>query len=145
MERVRAAKQGSEGRAREIPALLFALLWLLGFEAGPALHLARHATLPQHDHCHDGVCHDDVRSADERSADARSSDALGGAPGAEDHGEGSLEHGGLAALTPAPIVTAIVGALVAEIVAPTWERALEGELARARARARAPPVDVSRV
>ncbi|UJR80834.1 hypothetical protein [Sandaracinus amylolyticus] len=120
-------------RAREIPALLFALAWLVGFEVGPALHLARHASLGAHEHgagaathCHDGVCHDDEGSErDERPA--------------PDHGAGSLEHGGLAALAPAPVLAALIGPCIAEIVTPAREVERVSAPRVERPRARAPP------
>ena len=124
---------GVSGRAREIPALLFALAWLIGVELGPALHLARHAQLAPHDHgrarthCHRDVCHEDEPAAGE---DERST---------PDHGEGSLEHGGLALLVPAPVITSVPGALVAEILAPRVAPRARRELRVERARARAPP------
>ena len=131
----RERRTGPEGRAREIPALLFALVWVLGFEVGPALHLARHAALPQHDHCHDGVCHDDG------GLEVAADDA--GDPSGPEHGAGSLEHGGLAALAPAPIVTTVPGVPVAELVDAEAAIARPDDVARDRARARAPPADLS--
>lgn len=82
----------ASGRAREIPALLFALVWLLGYEALPLAHVALHAELAAHTHgvaderhCHDDVCHE------ESDGDAEAGDPVS-------HGENSLEHRGLAAL-----------------------------------------------
>jgi hypothetical protein len=72
-----------------IPALLFVLVWLLGYEIVPAAHLAMHAHLGAHTHgathCHAGFCHE-------------------GEPGAQPagdpiaHGKNSLEHRGVVAL-----------------------------------------------
>src|SRR5688572_22324296 len=78
----------ARGRAREIPALLFALVWLLGYEALPLAHVALHSQLAAHTHgaahCHGDVCHpDDSADSDEDPVS---------------HGENSLEHRGVAAL-----------------------------------------------
>lgn len=124
---------GGSERAREIPALLFALAWLIGVQVGPALHLARHAQLAPHDHgrpaahCHGDVCHDDERADEDREAPA------------PDHGEGSLEHGGLAVLAPAPVIAALPGAPIAEMLALKAPARDRGVLRGDRARARAPP------
>ncbi|AKF06556.1 hypothetical protein DB32_003705 [Sandaracinus amylolyticus] len=121
-------------RAREIPALLFALAWLVGFEVGPALHLARHASLGAHEHgaraathCHDGVCHEDDGASERHERPA------------PDHGAGSLEHGGVAALAPAPVLGALVGPCIAEIVAPERDAQAAPTARAERARARGPP------
>lgn len=127
---------GPAGRAREIPALLFAAIWLLGFEVAPAIHLARHAALPDHAHCHDGVCQDDGA---ERAPGAAATGERQERPSG-DHGEGSVEHRGLAALAPACAILAIGGAPVAEILPRTLDAAHRDAAPRARARARAPPV-----
>jgi hypothetical protein len=79
-------------RARELPALIFALIWLLGYEVVPFAHLAMHAQIGAHvhgasTHCHGDVCHGE--SVDGKPDDA--SDPVS-------HGAGSLEHRGVAAL-----------------------------------------------
>ncbi len=79
------------GRARVIPALLFALVWLFGYEVLPFAHQAMHAHIGAHSHgvaahCHGGFCHSDDG---ERAPTSHGSD----------HGQGSLEHRGIAALT----------------------------------------------
>ena len=89
-------------RARVIPALLFAFVWLLGYEVIPFAHQAMHAHIGAHshsfehslghgvgEHCHGGICHSDA--PDEQTANA-------GKHSSPSHGAGSLEHRGLAAL-----------------------------------------------
>jgi hypothetical protein len=80
-------------RARELPALIFAVVWLLGYEVIPCAHLAMHAQLGAHvhgvthTHCHGASCHGGaVAGKPDRPTDSRS------------HGAGSLEHRGVAAL-----------------------------------------------
>ena len=81
-----------EGRARVLPALLFALVWLFGYEVLPFAHQAMHAHLGAHSHgvaaghCHGAFCHSDEGA--ERAPTSHGSD----------HGQGSLEHRGIAAL-----------------------------------------------
>lgn len=100
-------------RARALPALIFALVWLLGYEVVPCAHLAMHARLGAHVHgasalhCHDGVCHGDaLAQKPARRADPRS------------HGAGSLEHRGVAALVPDLAIHLPAMVAVGEVVAP---------------------------
>lgn len=82
-------------RAREIPALIFALVWMLGYEVTPLVHLALHDRLGAHTHgvaahCHGAFCHADDEGP---AATKSSSDPLS-------HAQGSLEHRGVAVLAP---------------------------------------------
>lgn len=82
-----------------IPALLFALVWLLGYEVVPFAHQAMHAQLGAHvhgavAHCHGAFCHADADETDGAEHVAKQT------RGSRSHGEGSLEHRGLAALAP---------------------------------------------
>lgn len=100
------------GRARVIPALLFALVWVLGFEAVPALHQALHASIGAHEHgavahCHGSFCHSDQASPTERDSEHRA------------HGQGSLEHRGIAALAPDLVLYVPEAFLVGELADPT--------------------------
>lgn len=95
-------KLHARARAREIPALLFVLVWLLGYEVLPFAHVALHAQLGAHTHglaagahCHGDLCH----AADEESDDGRDASASASSDPLS-HGQNSLEHRGLAALTP---------------------------------------------
>jgi hypothetical protein len=77
---------------------LFVLIWLLGYELLPFAHVALHAQLAPHTHgavtghCHGGVCHEESSSQGEHGPSA-ATDPLA-------HGQHSLEHRGVAALTP---------------------------------------------
>lgn len=89
-------RRARDTRARALPALLFSIVWVLGYEVTPLAHQSMHAWLPQHEHCHAGFCHED-------SEPPRDSPAT--------HGSGSLEHRGVAALPHSIVV------LVPELVA----------------------------
>lgn len=113
------------GRARVIPALLFALVWVLGFEAVPALHQALHASIGAHEHgavahCHGSFCHSDQASAP-RGSRTSAARAARGERGAEHrtHGDGSLEHRGIAALAPDLVLYVPEAFLVGELADPT--------------------------
>ena len=84
------------GRAREIPALLFVFIWLMGFEALPLAHVALHAQLAPHTHRSVGHCHGDVCHGEDEDGDT--SRAASGDP--ISHGQDSPEHRGLAVLAP---------------------------------------------
>lgn len=109
--RSRTRRRGGE-RARVIPALLFALVWLFGYEVAPLAHQALHAQLRAHvhgtsataegAHCHEGVCHGGRTQAPRT------------------HGDGSLEHRGVAALPHAIVIfvpeLTLAGELPREVV-----------------------------
>ena len=88
----RSTRRRFDERARVLPALLFALVWLFGYEVLPFAHQAMHAQLGAHSHgaaaahCHGDYCHSD-QGADRKAPSHDPS-----------HGQGSLEHRGLAAL-----------------------------------------------
>ncbi len=91
-------RAGGRQRAREIPALLFALIWLLGYEVVPLVHVALHAQLAPHTHgesagghCHGDVCHGASHGQGDEDKSAAAGDPIS-------HGQNSLEHRGLAAL-----------------------------------------------
>jgi hypothetical protein len=90
---VRLRRRGDLKRARVIPALVFAVIWMLGFEVVPVAHQVMHAQIGAHTHgaahCHSGFCHSED-GADRAGASQRSTS----------HGAGSLEHRGIAALAP---------------------------------------------
>ncbi len=79
-----------------IPALLFALIWLFGYEVLPFAHVAMHAHLGAHTHgasahCHGSLCHSEDGSPQHLTKSSSHQ---------RPHGQGSLEHRGLAALQP---------------------------------------------
>ena len=80
---VRARRRGDLKRARVIPALVFAVIWVLGFEIVPVAHEAMHAQLGAHTHgsahCHAGFCHSED-GADRTSTQQRTSHGAGSAP-----------------------------------------------------------------
>ena len=122
----RPARRSGRERALAIPALVLALAWTLGFELGPLAHLALHGILAPHSHSHaDGerhADHDDARTPED-----------------EPHGEGSLAHRDVAALVPLPVITAVLGAAVAEVLDRQGSADPCALRAVSRARARAPP------
>lgn len=139
-------------RAREIPALLFVLVWVLGFEVVPTLHLAMHASLGAHTHgathCHAGFCHaDDEASGDE--TDAVAHDGATQHDGAQaqkapphssrSHGQGSLAHRGVAALAPELAVLVPELLLVGELPLPEAPVVYAASFEAPRPPARAPP------
>lgn len=128
-------------RAREIPALLFALLWVLGFEVVPAAHLALHASLGAHTHgsthCHAGFCHADDEADGDAGHDARAQKSAPSDP--RSHGQGSLEHRGVAALTPDLAVVVPELLLVGELPPPDAPVVRASSFEAPRPPARAPP------
>jgi len=91
--RIRGRRRWGE-RARVLPALFFALVWLLGYEIVPLAHQALHARIGAHSHgaasvhCHGASCHSEDEAKQRPTQDTSS------------HGAGSLEHRAVAALTP---------------------------------------------
>lgn len=128
-------------RAREIPALLFALLWVLGFEVVPTAHLAMHASLGAHTHgsthCHAGFCHADDEADGGAGEGARAQKAP--PSDSRSHGQGSLEHRGVAALAPALAVLVPELVQVGELALPEALEARVVAFATPRPPARAPP------
>ena len=118
---------------RELPALGLVGLWLFGAVLAPLVHIAMHGSLAPHSHgtsleagsCHDGHCHDEDAHEATRSDDDPS-----------EHGRGSLAHGDLAALFPAP-------ALILPPFVAIGERARPAELCGVRD-ALAPPPTLAR-
>ncbi|MDQ3034031.1 MAG: hypothetical protein M3Y87_16570 [Myxococcota bacterium] len=93
------------------------------------IHLARHAQVGEHSH---GIQpHDHARPHEHREAEPR-------AP-IDEHGDGSIEHGGLAALAPAAVVPPIAAVAIAEIIAVDAPSSRDEGVLRERARSRAPP------
>jgi hypothetical protein len=120
-------------RARVLPALFFAVVWLLGYEVVPCAHLAMHARLGAHEHgagamhCHDGGCHADPRAGAPAHRAPRS------------HGAGSLEHRGVAALVPDLAIHLPEAAVVGELALPTPLADRDVVFALASPPARGPP------
>lgn len=87
-----ALVEGLRHQRRRSIAALACLLWVLGFEAAPNLHIGFHNLLPHHHHGSEADDRDNGHDNDQ--------------PG---HGDNSIEHRGLATLqAPAtPIVVAI--------------------------------------
>ncbi len=117
----------ARGTGKEIPALLACLIWAGGFELVPAIHLIQHAELAPHhhgEHSHGGEPHTHEHEHE--------------AP--DEHGDGSLAHRGLAALSPPPALPPIerpfLGIARFDRAAP--EQAPWREPSRPRARA--PPI-----
>jgi hypothetical protein len=138
-------KSHGRGRAREIPALLFALVWLLGYEALPLAHVAMHAQLAPHDHgaaaAADGLaepahCHGDVCHHEEADGGGTAS-ASAGDPIA--HGQNSLEHRGLAALAPDLTIYVAVLTPIAELASDVAPEARPEAFAAVSPPARGPP------
>lgn len=117
-------------RARELPALLFALVWLLGYEVVPLAHVAMHAQLAPHSHgvtthCHGALCHADDEGA------SKSSPAS--------HGQGSLEHRGVAALPHELTIFVPERMLAGEMPREAAHEARVSSFERVSPPARAPP------
>lgn len=74
-----------------IPALLFVLVWLLGYEGVPFAHQAMHAHLGAHSHASEAHCHGTFCHGDDEAQ-------RHGPASPDEHGQGSLEHRGVAAL-----------------------------------------------
>lgn len=112
---MRARRRNGEwsGRARAIPALLFALVWVLGFEVIPTLHQALHASIGAHEHASAAHCHGSFCHSDEASRPAKRD------PEHRAHGDGSLEHRGIAALTPDLVLYVPEALLVGELPDPS--------------------------
>jgi hypothetical protein len=115
--RVVRTRYAYERRAREIPALLLALVWLLGVEVLPGAHVLAHASIQPHEH--QGHSH-------------RHS--------GNDHGENTLEHHAIAVLVPGPVVAPPPSAALIAILEPPVAPALRAVLVARVVRARAPPV-----
>lgn len=115
-----ARKRGGSGQT--LPALIACVIWAGGFELAPALHAFQHAELAPHSHGGETHTHHGDDDAPER------------------HGEGSLAHRGLAALTPPPALPPFDRPRL-EVV--RWECApptARGSARASRPRARAPPL-----
>ena len=59
-------------------------MWSLGFEVLPLVHALEHARAPSAEHCHDGTCHEDEGTS---------------GIGAASHGDHTLAHRDVAAIT----------------------------------------------
>ncbi len=134
------------GRARAIPALLFALVWVLGFEVVPTLHQALHASLGAHEHgallhCHGSFCHASAEDLDGSRRGPRREGALAGDPidGPRAHGDGSLEHRGIAALTPDLVLYVPEAILVGELADPARVESRIASFERRSPPVRGPP------
>lgn len=120
----------SRSTGRELPALLACLVWVAGFEAAPAVHLAGHAARAPHAHGASTHAHGDHAHPDEDRE---------GRDGDPEHGEGSLAHRGLAARTPPPAIPPVVPPWVVVRVPRVRAPGAPPAVSRAPARARAPP------
>ena len=110
-------------------AALAGVLWLLGFDVVPLVHMVLHEALEEHHHGHSHA------HADEHE------DHGDGVPTPSEHGEGSVAHRDLAANVPLPGVAAVLEALLA--CAPPKPSSHDEELAHRQprtSRARAPPL-----
>lgn len=134
-------------RGRELPALLLALVWIFGVVVAPALHLALHGSLSSHTHgahassrvdaatasstddCHEGHCH----------ADPATIEADGSDDAPADHGRGSLAHGDVAALFPAPALLIPPFVAIAERALPAAQDHVADAPSRVTHPARGPP------
>lgn len=103
-------------------------VWVGGFEVAPFLHVVDHARLAPHAHaeepahCHGGACHEHEDEAPD-----------------PEHGDGSLAHRGLAAHSAPPALPPIDPPRIGAVSFAQDREGLAPLLARARARARAPP------
>jgi hypothetical protein len=114
--------------ARKAAALVAAAAWLLGVEIAPAVHVARHGDLAPHTHRHGAARHAHAArpELEETEPDA-------------DHGEGSLEHHGVAVLAPAAVVPPIPSAHAVRISIAQLEPSSPALASRERPTARGPP------
>lgn len=108
-------------RRRRALAIVTALLWVLGYEVGPSLHLGAHDAAHDHvggatvavgpvvrvlragEHSHAGVIHRHADASDVRGPD--SDPAVGGGPSTP-HGEHSAAHRDLGFGAPLPALVA---------------------------------------
>ncbi|HWB80473.1 MAG TPA: hypothetical protein VG755_36160 [Nannocystaceae bacterium] len=129
---------------RRALALWAALLWVLGFELLPGMHIGMHGELPAHVH---GVGHDHDHVADHEHDDADHDhrefadvDASSGAfAGDRDHGDHELLHRGIAALPPPLAIPPIHDAAFVQLERVRESRTQLGARVPTTVRARGPP------
>ena len=133
--------------ARRALALWAALLWVLGFELLPGVHIGMHGVLPAHVHGafheHDDA-HEHEHTGDHDHPEFADVDAATGASTLDpDHGDHELLHRGIAALQPPLAIPPIHDAAFVQLERVRESRAQLGARAPTTVRVRGPPAAAS--